>query len=75
MGEPRNVGHLVIINEDAVWFLLVLCAKPFLIPAPLLGLETIGPGHGSPYGIYIQCLGEETVRISAATWPTGIPPG
>lgn len=43
MGEPRNVGYLVIINEDKVWFLLVLRAKPFLVPAPPLGFREQWP--------------------------------
>lgn len=43
MGEQRNVGYLVIINEDRVRFLLVLRAKPFLIPAPPLGFRVHWP--------------------------------
>lgn len=79
MGEPRNVGYMVIINKDRAWFLPVLCAKSCLIPAPPFGFRARRPGCGSQKDlIYLQCEKgkERKERFSRClSWPTGTPPG
>lgn len=71
MGEKRNVGYLVIINEDRVWFLLVLPCQAIPNPSPILGVYR--PLALGVVAIRTESTSsvrrEETVRISAATFP------